>query len=253
MRPLLSLLPLLFAGVTALRASQSRLPAMRRTGSRPGLSMGLKIYGNQGTRSPLVNWYCAEIGAPYEQIDATRVDRSSSDYPHPFGSIPAASDDGVDLFESGAILMFIADKYGGLDTPEKRATVGKWIMWANSSLDPICFLENERGQVIGTRLNDKPRAIVLLDSMLADSEWILGDEFTAADVAIASYLLYALLFNRGLVLADKYPNVAKYCARSASRPAYAEAFGADVASMLADRALAGGGAGGEKKGMFGIF
>jgi len=43
--------------------------------------------------------------------------------------------------------MFLADKYGGLDTPEKRAAVGKWVMWANASLDPICFVENDRGQV----------------------------------------------------------------------------------------------------------
>ena len=45
----------------------------------------------------------------------------------------------LQVFESGAILMFLADKYGGLDTPEKRAEVNKWIVWANASLDPICF------------------------------------------------------------------------------------------------------------------
>ena len=72
------------------------------------------------------------------------------------------------MFESGAILQYVADKYGGLDTPEKRAAVGKWIMWANASLDPICFKENERGQVIGTKLTESPRAILILEALLGE-------------------------------------------------------------------------------------
>ena len=223
-------------------------------------SASFKLYGNQGTRSPLVNWYLEEINAPYEQIDATRVDRSSyasdgSGYPHPFGSIPAAADaGGVQLFESGAILMFIADKYGGLDTPEKRAAVSKWIFWANASLDPICFKENDRGQVIGTRLTESPRAIAVLEELLGKSEWILGDgedNFSAADVAIGSYVLYALLFNRGLQIAPQYPNLARYCEKCARRRAYQKAFTPEVAAMLAERSIAGMESGGGK--IFGLF
>lgn len=70
--------------------------------------------------------YLEELGVPYEDINAQSVDRRSDSYPNPFGSMPAASDDGgVELFESGAILLYIADKYGGLDTPERRAAVAK--------------------------------------------------------------------------------------------------------------------------------
>lgn len=217
-----------------------------------------KLFGNQGTRSPLVNWYLEEIGQDFEQIDATRVDRSSPSYPNPFGSMPAAADaGGVELFESGAILMFVADKYGGLDTPEKRAAVGKWIMWANSSLDPICFKENERGQVIGTKLTERPKAIVILEDILGRSEWLLGDgeeSFSAADVAVASYLLYALLFNGTLKLAPEYPNIARYCERCALRPAYQKAFTPALAANLAARSIAGmGESAGKKDGLFGMF
>lgn len=70
--------------------------------------------------------YLEELGVPYDNVDAQTVDRKSDAYPNPFGSIPAASDSGgVELFESGAILLYIADKYGGLDTPERRAAVAK--------------------------------------------------------------------------------------------------------------------------------
>ena len=54
----------------------------------------------------------------------------------------------MELFESGAILLYLADMYGGLDTPAKRAEASKWVVWANASLDPVLFIENERGGVI---------------------------------------------------------------------------------------------------------
>ena len=45
-------------------------------------------------------------------------------------------------------MMYLADCYGGLDTPAKRADANKWVVWANASLDPVLFIENERGQVL---------------------------------------------------------------------------------------------------------
>lgn len=202
------------------------------------LGATLKIYGNQGTRSPLVNWYLEELGVEFENINAATVDRSSPAYPNPFGSMPAAEDNNVKLFESGAILLFIADKYGGLDTPEKRAAVTKWVMWANASLDPICFVENDRGQVLDTKLKGSPKAIATLNDLLGDrGPWLLGDEFSVADVAVGSYILYTLLFFPQVRLAKKWPNLAGYAAACAQRPAYIAAFGADTATKLADIAL----------------
>ena len=59
-----------------------------------------------------MNWYLHEIGQDFEMVDAARVDRSSRQYPSPFGKIPALADGDLQIFESGAILMFLADKYG---------------------------------------------------------------------------------------------------------------------------------------------
>lgn len=86
-----------------------------------------------------VNWYLEEKGIPFTQ----KAPRPS---PHPFGQTPFLTDDGgVEVFESGAILLYIADAYGGNVTPQQRASYTKWVMWANSELDGLCFGKNMSG------------------------------------------------------------------------------------------------------------
>lgn len=155
-----------------------------------GARGSVQLYGSPGSRSPLVNWYLHELGVDFEA-------RAPSDptNPHPFGQIPAlrdATDDPenpVELFESGAILMYLADRYGGLQTPAQRADAGKWVVWANASLDPCLFIENERGGVIdsGARSKKNPRALDRLEAVLATREWLAagGAEFGVADVVRA--------------------------------------------------------------------
>lgn len=112
-----------------------------RTRFVPSMSMSTKpitIYGSQGSRSPLINWYCHELDLPFQMEPPNAT-------PHPFGQIPCVQDGNSVLFESGAILMYLADKYGELSTPEQRGMVGSWIVWANASLDPVLFKENEKG------------------------------------------------------------------------------------------------------------
>uniref|UniRef100_A0A7S4LLV6 Glutathione transferase n=1 Tax=Eutreptiella gymnastica TaxID=73025 RepID=A0A7S4LLV6_9EUGL len=216
--------------------SDSRVALLSTTGESTGPS--LEIFGSRGSRSPLINWYLYEIGVDFNDVDIASVDRSGPAYPHPFGKIPACRDGPLAVFESGAILMYIADKYGGLDTPEKRAAAGSWVVWANATLDPICFIENDRGQVLDTQLRKQPPAIDTLNAILGSQPWVLGDEFSVADVAVASYLLYVLLFFPDVSVA-KWPHVAKYMETCALRPAYARAFGDDVAQVLAQRSRAG--------------
>ena len=53
--------------------------------------------------------------------------------------IPGMKDDNVEIFESGAMLLYVADKYGGVNTPEERADASKWVLWANAALAPALF------------------------------------------------------------------------------------------------------------------
>ena len=91
------------------RVLSSLAYSVRRSSSTTSISMdsGLTLYGSQQTRSPLVNWYLEEKAIPFTQ----KAPRPSA---HPFGQTPFLTDDGgVEVFESGAILLYIADAYGG--------------------------------------------------------------------------------------------------------------------------------------------
>lgn len=108
------------------------------------------LYGAQSTRSPLVNWYLLEKQIPFTQASP----RPSK---HPFGQTPFLTDSegGVEVFESGAILLYLADKYGAPgSTAAQRAAYTKWVVWANSELDGLCFGKG----MSGTQL-DKVRLV----------------------------------------------------------------------------------------------
>lgn len=213
-----------------------------------GSSHALVIHGTRSSRSPLINWYLEEEGISYEQA-APRPSK------HPFGQTPFLTDDGgVEVFESGAILLYLADKYGkGQSTPEERAKYSKWIVWANSELDNLCF-----GGMKGTSL-DRPniKGLDILDSILGTSDYLVDNNFSIADVACASYLNYVPIFFGNADLSLR-PSICKYMARCAERPAYARAFGEDHADLVIKKVeewtssgVGGGGAGGTKK--FGWF
>ena len=80
--------------------------------------MDIKLYGSQQTRSPLVNWYLLEKKIPFTQMP-------TKPNPNPFGQIPFLVDDDVQIFESGAILLYLADAYDNDSNAKKRAQYTK--------------------------------------------------------------------------------------------------------------------------------
>ena len=107
------------------------------------------LHGSPQSRSPLVNWYLYENNIPFIQRPA----RPSN---HPFGQIPFLTNDaGFEVFESGAILLYLADAYGGYQSPQERAGYTKWVVWANSELDYLCFGKGMSGTKLdkGKNLN----------------------------------------------------------------------------------------------------
>ncbi len=186
------------------------------------------LYGHQGTRSPLVNWGANEVG-----FDLIMGDLSKN--PHPFGQLPClTNDDGVLVFESGAILQYLHSQTNSQMSKADAAAVTSWITWANASLDPICFLETPDGKVYDTGLKKPNKRLTQLDQMLSQRKYLLGDAFSLADVAVASYLLYVLQFFPGIDVSP-WPNMKRYMKDCASRESYAKAFGKNVQAVLMEQ------------------
>jgi glutathione S-transferase/alpha,alpha-trehalase len=159
-----------------------------------------------------VNWYANEAGI----VLTMKAPRPSN---HPFGQTPFLTDDGgVEVFESGAILLYLADAYGKAANAKERAAYTKWVVWANSELDGLCFGKG----MSGTSIDQADlRPVAVLESILGKSEWLVGGEFSVADVAVASYLNYVPIFF-GRASLSGTPNIVKYMQRCAERPAFAK-------------------------------
>merc|ERR1719217_156737 len=162
-------------------------PATPR-GSTP--MMAPRLHGSQQSRSPLVNWFAEEAGIELEM----QPPRPSN---HPFQQVPfLTDDDGVEVFESGAILLYLADAYGKASSAKERAAYTKWVVWSNSELDGLCFgaVPGDH-RVRGTSMdNPSIKQVAVLEKILSENEWLVGGEFSVADVACGSYLNYVPIF-----------------------------------------------------------
>jgi len=194
---------------------------------------GVRLHGTPGSRSPLVNWYAAEAGIPVEVVPPLPSR-------HPFQQVPfLVDDDGVEVFESGAILLYLADKADPAGTVQSRARYTKWVMWANSELDGLCFgaIPGDH-RVRSSTLSSAPgkvKAVDKLEAILGACQWLVEDEFSVADVAVGSYLNYVPLFFPSTDLSAR-PNIASYMLRCAERPCFGEAFGEDHQALVRTKA-----------------
>ena len=100
---------------------------------------------------------------------------------HPFGQLPALTcEDGTAVFESGAVLLYLADKFGAAKTPEARGAAASWVVWVNSSFAPAVFGPTRAAQL--------PGLLSPLEAKLKASPYLLGDTFSVADCAVGAYL-----------------------------------------------------------------
>ncbi len=195
--------------------------------------------GGKGlARDTRVRWALEEAGLPY---DVRYVSFKAMKEPghlarHPFGQIPTYEEDGLVLFESGAIVLHVAQRGGGLlpDDPHARARAIAWMFAAVNTVEPpILELSTAKFQE-----GDKPwsaqRLPLVMDRVrsrwaqlstrLGPAEWLDG-AFSAGDLMMVSVLLRS----RPSGLLDEFPNLAAYVARGEARPAYQRAFAAQWA------------------------
>jgi len=181
----------------------------------------LKLYGGARSRASIIQWYLEELGLPYEFVllDMQQGENLQPAYLaiNPVGKVPAIVDGDFKLWESGAILMYLRDKYGQPPlTVEQRAEISQWVLFANATLGPGVFSE-------ATRETQLPRLMTVMNHLFERQPYVLGTEFSVADVAVGSLLAYIPLMLP--VDLSPYPAVTEYIRRMSDRPAFQKAIG----------------------------
>jgi glutathione S-transferase len=185
-----------------------------------------------------VRWALEEVGQPYDVRLVSFAEMKQPAYRalHPFGQIPVYQEGDLVLFESGAIILHLAQHHAGLlpEDASARARAITWMFAALSTVEPPIV---ERG-VAKLAEGDRPWTAVrlpLIDDRirtrlgelsvrLGDADWLDG-AFSAGDLMMVHVL--QRLSSSGIL--DEYPNLAAYIARAAARPAYKRAFAAQLA------------------------
>ena len=201
--------------------------------------------GGKGlARDTRVRWALEEVGLPYEVRLVSFEAKKEQPHLglHPFGLIPTYEEGDLVLFESGAIVLHIAENHPGLlpEDPGARARAITWMFAALSTVEPpileiviVRFAEGdkpwaeERLELVKDRIRDR---LAQLSDRLGDAEWLDG-EFSAGDLMMVSVLLRS----RPSGLLDEFPNLAAYAARGEARPAYQRAFAAQLAINAPDQ------------------
>lgn len=186
-------------------------------------------------------WAFEEAGIAYDvqQVDGDYVKSQTHRQFQPFGQIPTYRDDKVEIFESGAMVMYICETAGVL-TPKDlgaRMQAVQWLIAALNSVEPFVMalaindvFEADRDwskmrhdkvvEDLNARLKD-------LSDALGDKETLDGGDFTFGDLMMVS-VLGGL---RGTGVLDGFPNLAAYVARGEARPAHRKAMADHLASF----------------------
>jgi glutathione S-transferase len=195
--------------------------------------------GGKGlARDTRVRWALEEVGQPYEVRLVSFRARTEPPHMrlHPFGLIPTYEEGDLVLFETGAIVLHLAERHAGLfpEDADGRARAIAWMFAAVNTVEPPIlelvtarFLEGDRpwAEERLPLVHDRIRArLAQLSARLGDADWLDG-AFSAGDLMMASVLLRL----RASGLLDEFPRLAAYVARGEARPAYERAFAAQRA------------------------
>jgi glutathione S-transferase len=221
-----------------LKLERPMTPTITAFESSPDRGRGL-------ARDMPVRWALEEVGQPYEVRLVSWVEMKEP--PHralqPFGQIPTYEEGDLALFESGAIILHIAEQHPGLlpDDANARPRAIMWMFAAKSTVEPVIV----EGEVARLLERDKPwteeRLPLIEDRIrgrlgdlsrrLGDADWLDG-EFSAGDLLMINVLRRPA----GAEIVREFPNLAAYVARGEARPAFKRAFDAQLAVFTAGRA-----------------
>lgn len=187
-----------------------------------------------------VRWAFEEVGQPYDVqfLSFSAMKEAAHRVLQPFGQIPTYEEDNLTLFESGAIVLHIAQHHEGLlpNDTGARARAIAWMFAALSTVEPVIvqrevslYLESdkcwheERLPIIEARIRGRLSEVA---AWLGDQKWLDGS-FSAGDLLMVQVLRRL----EGSQILDEFPNLAAYVARGEARPAFRRAFEAQLAAF----------------------
>ena len=200
----------------------------------------LKLYGGALSRASIVQWYLEELQIPYEyeNLDMQAQAHKQPEFLaiNPIGRVPAIVEGDFQLWESGAILLYLAEKYGNISSDlESRAITTQWVLFGNSTLSSAILVKDNMAR-------EAPELLSAVDKILASQPFLLGDRFSVADVAVGSILAYIPIMLKMDVSAypevvnetkqlmskldlNSYPAVLNYITQLSQRPAFQKSIG----------------------------
>ena len=193
--------------------------------------MALTIYGATLSRAARVLWMAKELGLDFKSVQISPDDTHVPELlrVNPNGRIPAIDDDGVLLFESLAINLYLLKKHGGPLLPDNISDEGRmlqWSFWAMTELEGplVQLLLNviRPGTIspanVAAAAEKLPQVLSVLEGALAGRDYLLGSAFTGADLNVASVLSYL----KTIVNYDfgSFPNISAWTSRCLGRPAF---------------------------------
>ncbi len=196
----------------------------------------MKLYGTPISRALRSIWAAEEVGVDYELIPTSfKGDSKTPEYLaiNPNGRIPALVDGDLELFESMAINLYLAKTYGGKlypSDPHDEARAIQWTIWGMTELEPhlipmvlhkVLLPEDQRDPAVVSKAEAAvERPLGVLDAHVADREYLLGGDFTIADLNVAGALSSAAFAKYDI---SKFENAARWLNRCAGRPSFARA------------------------------
>jgi len=188
----------------------------------------MKLYWAPRTRSSRAIWMLEEAGVDYELelVDIgnpKRSDPAEFREASPMGKVPALVDGAVKMAESAAICLYVADRYcsGRLAPAVDDPTRGRflyWLMYTPAVVEPAMSEKFNRSETNRHRSGwgDFELMIETLEQGIDGRTWIMGDEFTAADVMLGSSTVFLRLFE----MLPESKTLSAYADRCLARPAY---------------------------------
>lgn len=189
---------------------------------------GIVLYHWPKSRSTIVRWLLEELGVPYrvEIIDITSPDHPSKELLalNPMAKVPVLTHGDTVISETSAICSYLADRFAdaglapAIDDP-RRGPYLKWLFFAPGCIEPAVthkamnWPDARRGMLGWGSYEDTMQ--VLADAAVHATPWILGEQFTAADVVVGSQIRWGLMFQT----VPRHPALEAYAHRLSKRPA----------------------------------